>query len=188
MVPLFFSFGILWWLIILGVILVPIVLLIILLAKIGKSSTASSGKPKAGKLDRAATFRKRKEAFEEEQGRILGMVGSGKISAGEGDRLFETLARETSIMACPLCNEDISIEAVKCKHCGSFLYEGISGPRRLTKSHDKMLAGVCGGLAEYLDMDPGTLRILVALLIFFTGIVTGLIVYVVAAVILPDPA
>ena len=42
-------------------------------------------------------------------------------------------------------------------------------PKRLYRSNtDKMIAGVCGGLAQYLGVDPTIVR-LVMLLLMFTG-------------------
>ncbi len=59
----------------------------------------------------------------------------------------------------------------------------ISG--RLHKSAaDKKLAGVCGGIAEYLGVDPTWIRLAWALLIFGWG--TGLLAYIVCAVVLPE--
>ncbi len=51
---------------------------------------------------------------------------------------------------------------------------------------DKMLAGVCGGLAEYFEADATALRLLWALIVVFTGFFPGAIVYVIAAVIMPS--
>ena len=78
------------------------------------------------------------------------------------------------------------VEAVKCKHCGQFLVQEMTRPKRLCKSHDRVLAGVCGGLAEYMGVDPTLVRVLVALVSFFTALVTALIIYIVAAIILPE--
>lgn len=50
---------------------------------------------------------------------------------------------------------------------------------------NKALAGVLGGLGEYLSVDATVLRLLYLLLTFFTGIVPGLIAYLVAIVIVP---
>lgn len=50
-------------------------------------------------------------------------------------------------------------------------------------STDKMLGGVCGGLARYLNMDALLVRIIAALLILFTGF--GPVVYLVAWLVLP---
>ena len=61
------------------------------------------------------------------------------------------------------------------------------GAKRLTKSHDRKLGGVAGGVAEYLDTDPTIVRILwvVALLIGPLG-GAALIAYVVMWIIVPD--
>ena len=55
--------------------------------------------------------------------------------------------------------------------------------RRLYRSDSNcMIAGVCGGIGEYLGIDPTLIRLLWALL-GCTG--TGIIVYLVAAIIIP---
>ncbi len=57
--------------------------------------------------------------------------------------------------------------------------------RKLTRSRDdRVIAGVCGGLARYLNMDPSVVRILTAVISLFTGV--GLIAYIVAAVVVPE--
>ena len=57
--------------------------------------------------------------------------------------------------------------------------------KRLYKSQkSKIIAGVCGGIAEYLDVDPVLVR-LIAVLFFFTGGAT-LIAYIVGMIIMPD--
>ena len=48
---------------------------------------------------------------------------------------------------------------------------------------DRFLFGVCGGLAEYFDVDPTLIRIHTAALCT-TG--TGLLLYIVAAVVMPE--
>ena len=49
---------------------------------------------------------------------------------------------------------------------------------------DKKVAGVCGGLAVYLNMDVTVVRLICALLCLFTGI--GLLAYIVAALVMPE--
>lgn len=57
--------------------------------------------------------------------------------------------------------------------------------KRLYRSKkDKMLAGICGGLAEYFDVDPSLVRLATVLLCLYAG--TGLLVYIIAAVIIPE--
>ena len=60
--------------------------------------------------------------------------------------------------------------------------------QRLYRSRsERMLFGVCGGLATYFDLDPTLVRLVFVLLTLATGI--GLIVYIVMAIITPqDPA
>lgn len=56
--------------------------------------------------------------------------------------------------------------------------------KRLTKSSvDKKFFGVCGGIAEYFDIDSTIVRLIWALLVVFGGV--GLIAYLIAALILP---
>ena len=56
--------------------------------------------------------------------------------------------------------------------------------KKLYRSRDnRVLCGVCGGIGEYLDLDPTIIRLL-CLLLGFTG--TGLFVYIVAAIIIPE--
>ena len=50
---------------------------------------------------------------------------------------------------------------------------------------DKMIAGVCGGLAEYTNDDPTVMRVLFVIATVFTGIVPGIIVYIALALIIP---
>lgn len=57
--------------------------------------------------------------------------------------------------------------------------------KRLYKVEDgKKIAGVCGGIAEYLNMDPTLIRLAWALFSLAFG--TGIIIYIVAAFVMPD--
>lgn len=51
--------------------------------------------------------------------------------------------------------------------------------------HDRMLAGVAGGLAELWDADPSLVRVVWALLVVFTGGI-ALVVYIVMAIVVPE--
>ena len=48
----------------------------------------------------------------------------------------------------------------------------------------KMLAGVCGGVAEYFSLDPTIVRILWVLVSWFAG--TGIIAYIICAFVVPE--
>lgn len=49
---------------------------------------------------------------------------------------------------------------------------------------DKMLAGVCAGLARYLNMDPTVIRVIWAVLSLFAFV--GVIAYIICALIIPE--
>ncbi|MCH7811053.1 MAG: PspC domain-containing protein [Chloroflexi bacterium] len=52
-------------------------------------------------------------------------------------------------------------------------------------SHDRLVAGVCGGLAAYFAMDATIVRLVWAAITVFTGVLPGLIIYLLLVVILP---
>ncbi|MBR1480440.1 MAG: PspC domain-containing protein [Paludibacteraceae bacterium] len=57
--------------------------------------------------------------------------------------------------------------------------------KRLYLSSDKKLVGVCGGIAEYFDIDPTIVRVLYVLLTFFSAAFPGLLIYIILACIIP---
>ena len=59
--------------------------------------------------------------------------------------------------------------------------------KRLTRStDDRMLAGVAGGLAEYMDIDPAIVRLIFVIIALFGGGVTGIVIYLILWVIMPE--
>ena len=52
-------------------------------------------------------------------------------------------------------------------------------------SHDRLVAGVCGGLAAYFAMDATIVRLVWAAITVFTGVLPGLVIYLLLVVILP---
>lgn len=57
--------------------------------------------------------------------------------------------------------------------------------RKLRKSNvDKKIFGVCGGIAEYFDIDSTVVRIIASFLILLWG--SGIILYFICALIMPD--
>lgn len=57
--------------------------------------------------------------------------------------------------------------------------------KRLTLSDDRMLGGVCGGMAEFFGLDPTLVRIAYALLTVFTAF-SGIILYPILYWIIPS--
>ena len=56
--------------------------------------------------------------------------------------------------------------------------------KRLCRSRvNKKIAGVCGGLAEYFNIDSTIIRLVVAAAVIFAG--AGLLAYIIAALIIP---
>ena len=56
--------------------------------------------------------------------------------------------------------------------------------KRLYRSRsDKMLSGVCGGLAKYFGIDPTIVRVIFVLLIFANGL--GILAYIILAIVVP---
>lgn len=57
--------------------------------------------------------------------------------------------------------------------------------KRLYRSHkEKMIGGVCGGIAEYFDIDPVLIRILFVVAVFAGG--SGILAYIICWIIIPD--
>lgn len=58
--------------------------------------------------------------------------------------------------------------------------------KRLYRSKkEKMWAGVCGGIGEYAEIDPSVIRIAWLFIALITGVIPGLIAYIIAAMIIP---
>src|SRR3712207_502621 len=58
-------------------------------------------------------------------------------------------------------------------------------PKRLVRStSNRIIGGVCGGLADYLNMDANLVRILTVLISLFTGV--PVILYIIALFVVPE--
>jgi len=58
--------------------------------------------------------------------------------------------------------------------------------KKLKRSTNKMIAGVCGGIAEYYGWDATIVRLGYVLLALFTGGFPLLIFYIIAALVMPE--
>ncbi|GIN11995.1 putative membrane protein YvlC [Shouchella clausii] len=58
--------------------------------------------------------------------------------------------------------------------------------KRLTRSQDKrLLAGVCAGIADYLNIDPTIVRLITVILAIPTSVFPMVLVYIVAMLLMP---
>ena len=60
--------------------------------------------------------------------------------------------------------------------------------RGLHRSEDRIIAGVCGGIAEWLDWPPTRVRLLYGLISVLSAAFPGIIVYLILWVLMPGPA
>lgn len=58
--------------------------------------------------------------------------------------------------------------------------------RLVRPKKDRLIAGVCSGIARYVDIDPAIVRIAWVILSFFGYIVLGVLAYIIAAIIIPE--
>ena len=89
-------------------------------------------------------------------------------------------------MYCNACGKTIAEDGRFCSYCGNVV--GIRPtPGKLMRSHaERKIAGVCSGLAHYLDLDVSLVRILWFFITLACGIVPGLVAYVLGWIIIPE--
>ena len=58
--------------------------------------------------------------------------------------------------------------------------------KKLERSANKQIFGVCAGLAEYFGIDPTLLRVIYAVLTIFSAAFPGVVLYIILAIIMPD--
>ncbi|MBQ8385985.1 MAG: PspC domain-containing protein [Paludibacteraceae bacterium] len=58
--------------------------------------------------------------------------------------------------------------------------------KKLYRSPNRILAGVCGGIAEYFDVDPTLIRVVFAVLTLFSAAFPGLLLYIILMILIPN--
>lgn len=51
---------------------------------------------------------------------------------------------------------------------------------------NRILAGICGGVGEYMGIDSSMIRLIWLLVVVFTGFFPGLLAYIIAIFIIPE--
>lgn len=93
-----------------------------------------------------------------------------------------------------VCPEDAVIINGKlyCKACAEKVKYEESHPKTLHRSiKNRFIAGVCGGIGEYLGIDPIIVRIIFVLLIFlprWSGFFTMILIYLLLWIVMPEGA
>lgn len=88
-------------------------------------------------------------------------------------------------MFCPQCGKEYTAKVNFCCQCGTAMCPPVRTAARLRRSRqDRKIAGVCGGVAEYMDVDSTLVRIIWLMLAFFGG--WGLLAYLIAWIVMPE--
>ena len=93
-------------------------------------------------------------------------------------------------MICARCSREIEQDSNFCRLCGAAVADaGFSraAPRRLFRSAvDRKVGGICGGLADYFDVDPTFVRLAAIILTIYPGaIFFGVLAYGIAWMVIP---
>ncbi len=95
-------------------------------------------------------------------------------------------------MFCTQCGKQLEAGARFCPSCGTMResaaappFGGVPRQGQLVRSRSqRVIAGVCGGLAEHYGWDLTVVRIVMAVTALFSGV--GLVVYVIAWIAIPE--
>ncbi len=60
---------------------------------------------------------------------------------------------------CPCCVEEIRAAALKCRHCGTYVVASAARAEWTRSPDNRVIAGVCGGLAERFDVSVTVVRL-----------------------------
>ena len=58
--------------------------------------------------------------------------------------------------------------------------------KKLYRSPNRIIAGVCGGIADYFDVDPTLIRVIYMILSLFSAAVPGFLLYIILMIMIPN--
>ena len=58
--------------------------------------------------------------------------------------------------------------------------------KKLYRSSNRIIAGVCGGVAEYFDLDPTLIRVIYLVLSLFSAAFPGVLLYIILMLMIPN--
>jgi phage shock protein PspC (stress-responsive transcriptional regulator) len=109
-----------------------------------------------------------------------------EIGNSEWGTSIERPSSGGAVMFCMHCGREIADSSNFCSSCGARQRQRTSHKQLTLSDTDKKVAGVCAGLAEYLDVDPTIVRLIwVALSVVPGGVVGGALAYFIAWIIVP---
>jgi len=59
-------------------------------------------------------------------------------------------------------------------------------PKKLYRSENRIVGGVCAGIAEYFNIDPTLVRLLYLIISLFSAAFPGLIIYLIMLLVIPN--
>ena len=90
----------------------------------------------------------------------------------------------SELKTCPYCSEEVRASAVRCRWCRSWLDRRVAVRDWHRSQDDRMIAGVCGGIAQQFDIPTALVRLGFLLTALFMGGM-GLVLYVALWVVMP---
>jgi phage shock protein PspC (stress-responsive transcriptional regulator) len=141
-------------------------------------------------LERQFTGNDGKEIIEDIENRIAELFsirldgGSPAINRSDVQKVMDTLGAASDLHDGPTAKNTQGQREQYSANTGSQRNSGprYSHDRVLRDPYDKMIGGVCSGLAHYFDIDPTIVRLIMVFL-FFTGV--GILAYIIAWAVIP---
>jgi len=172
MIPWFF----LLFLVGMAVAMLAVLVLVLILVRRNNASLSGAVPPGTDEPRRVEQAQ-RVERISREIEKIDAMQAAGRISAAEAADLKAALEGQRRAWT-ESCAEFAQQSGAACANLAR---------KRLAKSNNVVLAGVCGGLAEWIGCDATLLRVVYVLLALFLAGFPGILLYIVLWVILPPP-